>query len=82
MGGPPRKSMPPPGPRQAQPPMPQPQAVMLHEVQNLRAVMGDPGTKTVLGEPVLVPMTTVGVMDNGMEVSSFTFTWTVKRRNK
>jgi hypothetical protein len=34
------------------------------------------------GEPVLVPMTTVGVMDNGMEVSSFTFTWTVKRRNK
>lgn len=34
------------------------------------------------GEPVLVPMKTVGVMDNGVEVSNFTFTWTVKRRSK
>ena len=33
------------------------------------------------GEPVLVPMKTVGVMDNGVEVSNFTFTWTVKKRS-
>ncbi|MGB0916639.1 MAG: DUF4442 domain-containing protein [Flavobacteriales bacterium] len=34
------------------------------------------------GEPVLVPMQTVGVMDNGVEVSNFTFTWTVKKRSR
>lgn len=33
------------------------------------------------GEPVLVEMTSVGVMDNGTEVSSFSFTWTVKKRS-
>lgn len=32
------------------------------------------------GEPVLVEMKTVGVMDNGLEVSNFSFTWTVKKR--
>ena len=34
------------------------------------------------GEPVLVEMTSVGVMDNGVEVSNFSFTWTVKKRSK
>ncbi|MFT4545455.1 MAG: hypothetical protein ACI9EQ_001930, partial [Bacteroidia bacterium] len=34
------------------------------------------------GEPVLVEMKSVGVMDNGVEVSSFTFTWTVKKRSR
>jgi hypothetical protein len=34
------------------------------------------------GEPVLVEMNTVGVMDNGVEVSNFSFTWTVKKRSK
>jgi hypothetical protein len=33
------------------------------------------------GEPVLVEMNTVGVMDNGVEVSRFSFTWTVKKRS-
>ena len=33
------------------------------------------------GEPVLVEMKSVGVMDNGVEVSSFSFTWTVKKRS-
>jgi hypothetical protein len=32
------------------------------------------------GEPVLVEMRSVGVMDNGVEVSNFSFTWTVKKR--
>lgn len=32
------------------------------------------------GEPVLVEMRAVGVMDNGVEVSNFSFTWTVKKR--
>ena len=32
------------------------------------------------GEPVLVRMRTVGVMDDGTEVSDFTFTWSVKKR--
>lgn len=32
------------------------------------------------GEPVLVPMKTVGRMPDGTVVSSFTFTWSVKRR--
>ena len=34
------------------------------------------------GEPVLVEMRTVGVMDNGVEVSNFSFTWTVKKRSR
>jgi hypothetical protein len=34
------------------------------------------------GEPVLVEMKSVGVMDNGVEVSNFSFTWTVKKRSK
>lgn len=34
------------------------------------------------GNPVLVEMKTVGVMDNGVEVSNFSFTWTVKKRSK
>ncbi|MFM1876550.1 MAG: hypothetical protein RL266_2287 [Bacteroidota bacterium] len=34
------------------------------------------------GEPVLVEMNSVGVMDNGVEVSNFSFTWTVKKRNR
>jgi len=33
------------------------------------------------GEPVLVPMKTVGVMDDGTEVSNWTFTWSVKKRS-
>jgi hypothetical protein len=32
------------------------------------------------GESVLVEMRSVGVMDNGVEVSNFSFTWTVKKR--
>ena len=34
------------------------------------------------GEPVLVEMTSTGVMKNGVEVSKFSFTWTVKKRSK
>lgn len=34
------------------------------------------------GEPVLVEMNTVGVLDNGVEASNFTFVWTVKKRSK
>ena len=34
------------------------------------------------GEPVLVEMKSAGVMDNGVEVSSFSFTWTVKKRSR
>ncbi len=34
------------------------------------------------GEPVLVPMKTVGVMDDGTEVSNWTFTWSVKKRSR
>jgi hypothetical protein len=34
------------------------------------------------GQPVLVEMRTVGVMDNGLEVSNFSFTWTVKKRGE
>jgi hypothetical protein len=34
------------------------------------------------GEPVLVEMRSVGVMDNGVEVSNFSFTWTVKKRSR
>lgn len=34
------------------------------------------------GEPVLVEMKSFGVMDNGVEVSNFTFTWTVKKRSR
>lgn len=34
------------------------------------------------GEPVLVEMTSVGMMDNGVQVSEFSFTWTVKKRNR
>lgn len=33
------------------------------------------------GEPVLVKMNTVGAMDDGTEVSKFTFTWSVKKRS-
>ena len=33
------------------------------------------------GEPVLVEMKSAGVMDNGVEVSNFSFTWTVKKRS-
>ncbi len=32
------------------------------------------------GQAVLVEMKTAGVMDSGVEVSNFSFTWTVKRR--
>ena len=34
------------------------------------------------GQPVLVEMNAVGVMDNGVEVSNFSFTWTVKKRTR
>ncbi len=34
------------------------------------------------GEPALVDMHAVGVMDNGIEVSRFNFTWTVKKRSR
>ena len=34
------------------------------------------------GEPVLVEMRSAGVMDNGVEVSNFSFTWTVKKRSR
>jgi hypothetical protein len=34
------------------------------------------------GEPVLVEMRSVGVMENGVEVSNFSFTWTVKKRSR
>jgi hypothetical protein len=34
------------------------------------------------GEPVLVEMKAVGVLDNGVEASNFTFVWTVKKRSK
>jgi len=34
------------------------------------------------GEPVLVEMKSAGVMDNGVEVSSFSFTWTVRKRSR
>lgn len=34
------------------------------------------------GEPVLVEMKSVGVLDNGVEASNFTFVWTVKKRSK
>lgn len=33
------------------------------------------------GEPVLVHMTTVGRMEDGTEVSRFTFTWSLKKRS-
>lgn len=33
------------------------------------------------GEAVLVPMTTVGKMEDGTVVSSWTFTWSVKKRS-
>lgn len=32
------------------------------------------------GKPVLVPMTTQGVMEDGTVVSNWTFTWSVKKR--
>jgi len=34
------------------------------------------------GEAVLVPMRTIGVMDDGTEVSNWTFTWSVKKRSQ
>jgi hypothetical protein len=34
------------------------------------------------GEAVLVPMRTVGVMEDGTEVSNWTFTWSVKKRSR
>ncbi|MBI1288145.1 MAG: DUF4442 domain-containing protein [Flavobacteriales bacterium] len=34
------------------------------------------------GEAVLVPMKTVGRMDDGTEVSNWTFTWSVKKRSR